>query len=155
MSVRVMADVWDYSDSTGSGRLVLLAIADSADHDGTNAWPSVQTIANKCRLSPRTVQRLTKELVILGELRIVPGPKHIRYDRRPNGYEIHLVRGDKMTPRDATGCQIEPNGVTNDAPRGDMGVTQPILTHPDPSAVSGFLASAREHLQPLRKDNSL
>ena len=51
MSIRVMSDVWDLSESTGSARLVLLAIADSCDHDGTNAWPAIETIAKKTKVS--------------------------------------------------------------------------------------------------------
>jgi hypothetical protein len=39
MSVKVMSWVWDHSRAEGTDRLVLLAIADSAEHDGSDAWP--------------------------------------------------------------------------------------------------------------------
>ena len=152
MSVKVMALVWDGSTAVGNARLVLLAIADSCDHDGTNAWPAVATIARKTLLSERTVQRKIKELVEIGELRVVPGPSHIRWDRRPNGYEVVLYGLTTCHPVPETGRQLEQNGVTEDAPRGDTPVTQPILTHPDPSIVSGFFAAARESLRNGRSD---
>lgn len=49
MSVRTMAKVWELSANRGNDLLMLLAIADFADDDG-NAYPSVQTLAHKCRM---------------------------------------------------------------------------------------------------------
>ena len=154
MSVKVMAQVWDVSESVGNARLVLLAIADSCDHDGTNAWPAVATIAKKTLLSERTVQRKIKELVILGELRVVPGPSHIRWDRRPNGYEVVLHGLSTCHPVTQSGRQTEQNGVTEDAPRGDTLVTQPIHTHPDPSPeqISHYFSEARKALRNRRSN---
>lgn len=151
MSVKVMAQVWDESEATGNARLVLLAIADSCDHDGTNAWPAVATIARKTLLSERTVQRKIKELCELGELLVVPGPAHIRSDRRPNGYEVVFDGVSERHPASGTGCQTNSVGVTEDAPRGDTGVTQPIPNHPDPSEnISNYFAEARKHIKGRR-----
>ncbi len=55
MSVKVVTWVWEHSPVAGNERLVLLAITDSAEDDGRNAWPSVATLASKTRLDPRTV----------------------------------------------------------------------------------------------------
>jgi len=52
MSVRSIGRVWDHSAASGSFLLMLLAIADFADDDG-NAYPSVPTLARKCRMKPR------------------------------------------------------------------------------------------------------
>ena len=147
MSVKVMAQVWDVSEAVGNARLVLLAIADSCDHDGTNAWPAVATIAKKTLLSERTVQRKIKELVSLGELRVVPGPSHIRWDRRPNGYEVVLYGLSTCHLVPHPGRQAEQTGVTEDSERGDTGVTQPIPTQPDPltpEQIAGYFAEARQ-----------
>lgn len=38
-----MTWVWDQSTTAGNERLVLLAIADTADDHGGNAWPSIWT----------------------------------------------------------------------------------------------------------------
>jgi len=147
MSIRVMSDVWDLSESTGSARLVLLAIADSCDHDGTNAWPAIETIAKKTKVSRSTVKRAIKELVALDELRVVPGPVHIRSDHRPNGYEISFSRGLNLNPRESTGVQSEPHGGSFEPPRGFTHEPQPVLTRPDPNRFSEFLNNARESLK--------
>src|SRR5690606_1792305 len=53
-------------------RLVLLAIADNADDAGSNAWPSVRTLAHKTRLDARTVQRVVRRLCEGGHLKVTP-----------------------------------------------------------------------------------
>jgi hypothetical protein len=54
--------------------LLLLAIADHAHPDGTNAFPSQHTLAKKTRLSVRQVRRLLDRLVDGGELKIEERP---------------------------------------------------------------------------------
>lgn len=68
MSVRVMSWVWDHSRAEGIDRLILLAIADCANDEGTEAWPSVPTLMRKARVTRRTVQRALASLIELGEL---------------------------------------------------------------------------------------
>ena len=147
MSVKAISAVWDYSAASGNALLLLLAIADSADHDGTNAWPSVATLAKKTRLSDRTVQRRVRDLVTLGELAVVPGPSHIRWDRRPNGYEVRLPGMASCHPVGYTGRQSGPTPVTKDAERGDTGVTQPVLTRPDPEDLEQIFNKMRNNLR--------
>jgi hypothetical protein len=65
-----MGWVWTHSKSRNGARLVLLAIADAASDDGTNAWPSIATLTRKANLSVRAVQTAVKELVLLGELKV-------------------------------------------------------------------------------------
>ncbi|WP_322754382.1 helix-turn-helix domain-containing protein [Frankia sp. Cas3] len=65
-----MTWVWGASATAGNERLVLLAIADTADDDGGNAWPSVATLARKTRLDARTVQRVIRRLAAGGHLLI-------------------------------------------------------------------------------------
>ena len=38
-------------------KFILLALCEKADNDGTNAWPSVKTLARYAECSERTVQR--------------------------------------------------------------------------------------------------
>lgn len=68
MSVKVMAWVWEWSQSKKSDRLVLLAIADCASEDGANAYPSITELIRKTGLSERGVQSAIARLVELGEL---------------------------------------------------------------------------------------
>lgn len=87
-------------------RVVLLAIADWADDDG-KAYPSVPTIANKCEMSERSVQRHIRTAEAKGWLKI---------QQRWNESSLYTLalRGDNLT------------GVTNEAEGGDSGVTTPV-----------------------------
>lgn len=69
MSVQTMARVWAGSAHSGTGLLMLLAIADFADDDG-RAYPSVATLARKCRMTPRNVNHILAALRDSGELEI-------------------------------------------------------------------------------------
>ncbi len=147
MSVKAISAVWDYSASSGNALLVLLAIADSADHDGTNAWPSQGTLATKTRLSRRTVQRKIDDLVTLGELAVVPGPSHIRWDRRPNGYEIRLPGMTDCRPVGSTGRQSVVDGASTATSRGVTGDAQPVLTRPEPKDTLRIFEEMRNSLR--------
>lgn len=63
-----MAEVWSLQLP---GRVVLtaLALADHADHDGRNAYPSVALLAWKTGHDRRTIQRHLRELEALGLIR--------------------------------------------------------------------------------------
>lgn len=110
-----MSWVWRHSRARGNHLLVLLAIADSANDDGEDAWPTKKTLAAKTKLSVKTVQRCVQDLWEDGELLVeknAGGTKHWREDRRPNRYTVLMH----------TGGQIDlpsPNGGTEEAERGD------------------------------------
>jgi hypothetical protein len=70
---------------------VLVVIAKHADPDGTNAWPSIATIARLAQVVERTVRRALVELERLGLLVVIPnggGTPSMREDRRPNAYVV-------------------------------------------------------------------
>jgi Helix-turn-helix domain len=69
MSVRTMARVWADSRHGGPHLLMLLSIADFADDDG-NAYPSVQTLATKCRMKARNARLVLAALRESGELQV-------------------------------------------------------------------------------------
>lgn len=96
-----MSWVWDHSYSVGSARLVLLAIADSADHDGSNAWPSIATLTKKTRLGERTVRDAIRQLESIGELRTEfqkGGPADLEPHERPNRYTVLMRGGARSAP---------------------------------------------------------
>lgn len=68
ISVQVMSWVFDSSQSKLGTRLVLLAIANHASHDGDNSFPSIETIAREARLSRSQVIRCIKIAESIGEL---------------------------------------------------------------------------------------
>lgn len=88
-----MARVWAESKHSGTDLLMMLAIADFADDDG-NAYPSVGTLAVKCRTTPRHVNRILVALRASGELeiRVNEGPKGT------NRYRITLCGVTPVSP---------------------------------------------------------
>jgi hypothetical protein len=110
MSIKIMSEVWEHSTSTGTARLVLLAIADHAGDDRREAFPSVSTLARKVRCSERTVQYAITELVDAGELTVLKGQGR----HGCNVYRItQLYRGAK-----SAGVQNTTEGVHHVAPGG-------------------------------------
>lgn len=71
MSVRVMTWIFDNSPTQYGSRCVLLALADNAQDDGTRAFPSQETLAQKARLSIRQVRRCLSELMSTGAIEYV------------------------------------------------------------------------------------
>lgn len=70
MSNQVMNWVFKHSEARGNDRLVLIALADEADDDGTNAYPSIDRLASKTRIPKRTVMRCLVRLEELEELEV-------------------------------------------------------------------------------------
>lgn len=151
-----MTWVWENSRSQLTDRLVLLAIADQARDDGTDAWPSIARLAVKVGVSERTVQRSIRKLAELGELAITEGGGR----HRPNTYRVVMEtmtdchgNGGELKPETVTDCH--PNEavnsdnevtvsdpervtsvqerVTNTTGKGDTVVTRNVLNHPEPS----------------------
>lgn len=92
MSVRVMALVWD-STVPAPERFTLLALADRADEDG-RCWPSIATLAAKCRTRDRTIQRHLSSLREIGVLSI-----HQRFNNS-SSYVINVARLRAMAAAD-------------------------------------------------------
>ena len=62
MSLPVMVWVMKHSEATLGARLVLLALAEHANDDGTEAWPSVETLVERTRMSRKGVQGALRRL---------------------------------------------------------------------------------------------
>lgn len=67
VSIQIMSRVWSRSKAEGGALLALLAIADFADDEGL-AWPSLEVLAKKARLSVRQLCTVLDELEDLREL---------------------------------------------------------------------------------------
>ena len=91
MSIESQALVWAHSTATGSALLALLAIA---DHDGDGgAWPSMDTIAHRARVSREAARKLIRKLEDMGELSTElngGGGRRTADHMRTNRYEITL-----------------------------------------------------------------
>lgn len=132
MSVEVWNSVWKHSTQEGTALLMLLAIADSADEYG-ECWPSVEYLAEKCRMKIRNAQLLIKRLTDAGELcvEIQKGQKtlHGKTNRfrvitpgtksRQGGVQDSASRGAKSYTPHGQGVQSStPQGVQNSVERG-------------------------------------
>jgi hypothetical protein len=93
VSVKVMSWVWDHSRAKGNVRLVALAIADSAEDHGGNAYPGIERLKDKTKLSERTVQQCIARLLELGELEIERAGRGGRDGGRVTVYRVLMVSG--------------------------------------------------------------
>lgn len=151
MSILLMAEVWR-RECEHPEQSVLLALADHAEDDGTNVYPSVAYTAWKTNYSPRQVRR------ILGGLRerdvltvMAEASRH-----RPTEYRIDLqklplkkpfraanaderlpqIREDKMSALGSDGAveggHPDRLGVTSATPRADIAVSaEPSVEPPE------------------------
>ena len=126
MSIKVMSAVWEKSQHSGSELLMLLAIADFSD-DGGKAYPSVNTLSNKCRMSRRNAQYVINNLQGSGELTVAinkgPPPKF------PNLYRINLnaLQAQPIAQVQRT-AQVQSSACTSAIQR--MSEVQPIAHKP-------------------------
>ncbi|GBU17242.1 MULTISPECIES: helix-turn-helix domain-containing protein [Methylobacterium] len=134
MSIQALNLIMRTHIGDGVAKLVAIVLADYADPTTGEAWPKVESLAERCSQAPRTVQRKLKELAGLGIIAIEPqyrGRKQVA-----NKYRILGVgddprrtgRGDRIDagePAPATGDTQSPlpeneaAGVTDGHPRGD------------------------------------
>lgn len=142
MSNRVLNWVFEQSPTTGNDRLVLIAIADEADDDGTNAYPSVDRISRKARVNKRTTMRCLARLEETGTL-IVNRP-----ERRGRGhFNTYVVvmeapaSGDRVTP-DATGRETARKGDSEDRERARKGAPMSAL---DPLPLGSYEPDPQTH----------
>ena len=121
MSVRIMGGVWEL-DLEPPKKLVLLAMADHADHEGRNVHPSIDLVAWKTGYSPRQVQRIVHELTDAGILEV----QELGTGRgKPTHYRVDIEKGVKMSPF------IRNNGrqdVTHSEKKGDICDTERVTS---------------------------
>lgn len=110
-----MSWVWRHSQSRPVERLLLLAIADCANAEGAEAWPSVDELKRKTGMSKRNVYNATKALVELGELAV---DKTVISGRQRNRYRV--VMGEPDAPK--RGERRAPHKGATPSPEGDAPV---------------------------------
>lgn len=147
MSVQATTWVWEHSQAEDTARLVLLAIADSANREGENAWISASTIAKMCRIGHRTAQRKIAELIDSGELEKTGarGTQQANVYRLPGVAGRESVRHSSDAPRYATGDVRQ-----NDAyATGDVGGTPNVATRYATGDVGGTPPMAHTPINPV------
>jgi hypothetical protein len=93
MSVQVTAHIWKMPLLLPE-KLVLLRMADYADHDGGSIFPSVATLSRDCGISDRAVQLILRKFVADGLLLIVANETGGRGKTRH--YAIDLERAAEL-----------------------------------------------------------
>jgi hypothetical protein len=128
------AVLWAFYDAEGvPTHLVaaLIVVAAHAGEDGRGAYPSVATVAAAIRKNKRNTKRDLAELCELGLL--LPGDaslaRKIRADRRPNVYDLPMLRGgaddtpyssDGVSHRTARGVAQGHHGVSRMTPEKSL-----------------------------------
>src|SRR5262245_21813588 len=105
MSGKVMGQVWDLA-LPHNKLLVLLAMADHADHLGNNVRPSIDLIAWKTRYEERQVRRISRSLEVDGLLEVI---KAGGGRKRATEYRIRLEKGVKKSPFSRNEDIMSPN----------------------------------------------
>jgi hypothetical protein len=137
MSIKAMTWAMQEAPVDKSGPAhVLLVLADHAGDDGRGAFPSVDTIVWKTRLSERSVQThlrtLEKEGLIRKGNQALAAHYIEREDKRPTVYDLDLTRS--RGPRPVRGAKSAPrtsaegsNGVQISQERGAKSAPEPSL----------------------------
>jgi hypothetical protein len=144
----------------GTERLVLLALADCANDEGRECWPSVATLARKCRVDERTVQRVIRRLAEGGHLLILPssgGRAANRYSVLMCGYpqpRPSVTPGNLPPRQDATAppAQVPGQGWHSCATRTSLNVIEPSTRasheHQEPRRYTRSALTTRRRSQP-------
>lgn len=136
MSIALMTDVWKVNIQSAK-KMILLALADSANDEGTNCFPSVATIVEKCSMSERAIQghlqalektglisrkersgRSTnytlnveqiKELVLLRKRQKAAQHPELAVDNSMSTGEVIHNPSDALTPAESAGVPANPH----------------------------------------------
>lgn len=124
-----MSHVWEHSICKGSQLLLLLAIADHANDEGI-AWPGIESLAAKTRMSRRQTITNIQALVSAGELKIVQaggtGPKST------NLYQVATPKGAKTAPS-ARVQSLQDKGAVSSKKGAVFANKGAVATAPEPS----------------------
>ncbi len=128
MSISLMTDVWRLP-LQATRKMVLLALADNANDEGTDCWPSVGKLVEKCSMSERAVQGHLAALEEEGYIK-----RHERLGRS-NKFTINVERIRLEILQKVKGPADTPAG---SAPHADVDKLPPQNLHPSPSNMRGI-----------------
>lgn len=118
MSNAALNAVWDRSRAKGGPRLVMLALADSANKETGRSWLGRPMLAEMSLLSERHIGRILADLVNMGEIEAVevrPGRSTV-YRLTPGSVPV-------VSPDDA--CDSQKSAATPDKTPGAGGRNTP------------------------------
>lgn len=135
-----------HSEATLGARLVLLVLAEYAHEDGTDAYPKVETISGKARMSRKGVQSALRRLEVEGEI-FCSGTS-------PYGTKIYLIcgmqPGENSGDTGDTGAKMATEGGEDGDRRGEVTTPDP-LDNPvkEPSIADRVREAWGKHAPPL------
>jgi hypothetical protein len=139
VSFKVTNWVWALSESRNGSRLVMLALADRADDNGC-AWPSIDDLAERTKLTPRAVQKAIAALVDSGELEVENGGGRHRSNRYrivPKPRTLDGVTDEKPRTLDGDSVPETPNSAQQtpnfETETPNFGPRNPVQSSPEPS----------------------
>lgn len=157
MSVKVMGWVWD-SQLPPMEKLVALAYADHADHEGNNIYPSLNTIAKKTGLARRSVVRVRERLIADGILRANARPNFApaRLSMSQRALEMYLrplKDSDPASPPIGTGGHSPSDSVSSPLVTHSPETSDPVSSKPlEPSITTvSTTVSADDEKHPPKK----
>lgn len=149
MSIKLMSQVWE-KELNHSEQAILLAMADFADDDGRNCYPSYKRLAWKTGYSERQVARIIKGLCAQGILSIArESTQHqsthywIRLDKARNKEPFRVdtmstLEESRVDICDIQGRQMEHPGWTSATSRVDTMSTDPLIEPPIEPSLDPF-----------------
>jgi hypothetical protein len=121
-----MTAVWERSRHAGTDLLMLLALADFSDDQG-NSYPSVPTLAEKCRMKLRNANYILKALQTSGELQV-------RANEGPKGTNRYRIVLEALTGVQSLAGMQRSAGVQSTVATPAMECTRPLQPiAPEPS----------------------
>ena len=138
-----MTMVWDGFPGSGSELLCMLAMADWANDAGGSVHPSIQTVANKIRVSEKQARRIVNGLVESGYMAVAGN----QYGGAPGTTKQWVINVKKL--RDLAAKKQQENGET---PPIDvtppMGVLDPSHGCPKTAPTGGSLSTIEPPIEP-------
>lgn len=113
-----MTWVFKHSEATLGSRLVLLVLADYAHDDGSRAYPSVETIGQKARMSSRAVRSALRKLEaerrveVMGKSQFGTVVYRVLMEEvssSPASAEVHDTEGGKLTTETMSPSSANPS----------------------------------------------
>lgn len=132
MSIACLSWVMKNSEAQLGARLVLFVLAEHAYDDGTDAYPSVDTLSRKTRLSRRSVQAALRKLeadsMIANQGKGPAGTTRwaVLMDPEDGG-------ADSSPPQNPRGEDDDGGGRSPRPPGGEAASPEPSFNHPEPS----------------------
>lgn len=125
MSIRIMSDVWAFGPEHQGELMVLLVLADYANDEG-ECWPAVGSIAEKARISERSVRRILRNLEESGYIQT--------HENRGRNYtNLYQINLESLKPDNLAGVENDTKNRTSDAENRTSATVKPDTVSPEPS----------------------